>query len=297
MGEAALPPYLVETPDSVRAFIDRIDWSQISYPFPMGEVHAYLNSLSFGDYAAKAAVDMALHDIKAQMGMNPVSDLFATTGLPAPPTSLTFGISTPDELLRKFKDSKGFTRFKLKLGGPHDRACVEALRQATPHPINADANQAWTDKEEVLDMLHFLHENGVKCLEQPMPVGQFDDMCWLKERSPMPLIADESFQTLEDLAGLHGGFHGINIKLMKCGGIYPAMEIIHAARIQNMSIQLGCMTESSLATYAALVLAPLVDTVDLDGPWMVSDQPFATPKLKAGRIVPPMLPGIGAKAL
>ena len=178
-----------------------------------------------------------------------------------------------------------------------DRAIVEAIRAETDKPLTIDANQGWRDRSEALRMIEWLAGRNVLFIEQPMPKERLDDTAWLRERSPLPLVADESVQRLADVRRCHGVFHGINIKLMKCTGLREAREMIAVARALDLKVMLGCMTETSCAISAAAQLAPLVEWADLDGALLIANDVFAGATIDAGRIQLPVTPGIGVRRL
>ena len=181
----------------------------------------------------------------------------------------------------------------MKLGRENDREMIEAIRSVTDKPITVDANQGWTKRDEALRMIEWLAERGVEFIEQPMPKAQLDDTAWLRERSPLPLIADENCQRLADVASLRGVFDGINIKLMKCTGLREAHKMIVLARALGMKTMLGCMTETSCAISAAAQLSPLVDWADLDGAVLIKNDCFDGATIVDGKLVLPDRPGIG----
>jgi L-alanine-DL-glutamate epimerase-like enolase superfamily enzyme len=167
------------------------------------------------------------------------------------------------------------------------------VRSETNKPICVDINQGWKDKIMALEMAQWLKEKGVVFIEQPMPKTSVDDTAWLTENSPLPIIADEAFQTIGDFKKVHGVYSGINIKLMKCGGLYSAYIMIKMARALDMKVMIGCMTETSCAVTAAAQLSPLVDWADLDGNLLINNDVFRGILIKDGKIVLPNTPGIG----
>jgi L-alanine-DL-glutamate epimerase-like enolase superfamily enzyme len=170
---------------------------------------------------------------------------------------------------------------------------IEAIRDVTDKPITVDANQGWKDRGEALKTIEWLAARGVILIEQPMPKEQVDDTAWLRARSPLPLIADESVQRLADVARAVGVFDGINIKLMKCTGLREAHKMIALARALGLKVMLGCMTETTCAISAAAQLAPLADWADLDGAVLIKNDLFDGATLVDGRITPPARPGLG----
>lgn len=186
---------------------------------------------------------------------------------------------------------------KVKLGRDNDKEIIAAIREVSSLPIAVDANQGWTDKEYALDMIHWLQEQGVVMIEQPMSKLQLDDIAWLTEQSPLPIFADESVQRLSDVEMMKGVFSGINIKLMKCTGMREAWKMVTLARALGLKVMIGCMTETSCAVSAAAQLSPVADFADLDGNLLISNDCFAGMKIVQGKITLNDLPGIGVRKL
>lgn len=210
-----------------------------------------------------------------------------------PDTSCTLGIDTLEAMKTKLAETVPYKILKIKLGGPDDKQVVELIRTRTFKPLCADVNQGWKDKHEALDMLWFLKDKGFKFVEQPLPKEKIKEMIWLSKNSPLPLIADESCQTVKDIEALHGIFRGINIKLMKCGGIIEARKMIDLAQKLDMKILFGCMNESSCGILAAAALAPQCNWADLDGPFLTANNPFEDVPLANGKLVLSTRPGLG----
>ncbi len=245
-----------------------------------------------GQPAAAAAVDMALRDLAGKRLGAPLYELLGIDPRRAPVTSFTIGMDTPEIVAEKVREASGFEVLKVKMGSDDDRRVLEAVRDVTDRPLRIDANEGWT-LDDALSRLEWLEGMGVELVEQPLPADQLDEMRELKRRSPLPLYADESLHVAADIPRLAGAFDGINIKLMKCGGLGEALRMIAVARAHGLKIMLGCMVESSLAITAAAHLAPLVDHADLDGNLLVVDDPFAGATVERGRLVLPDGPGLG----
>jgi L-alanine-DL-glutamate epimerase-like enolase superfamily enzyme len=186
---------------------------------------------------------------------------------------------------------------KVKVGLDNDKEMIRTIRQVTDLPLSVDANQGWKDREQALDEIFWLKENGVVMVEQPMAVSRVDDNAWITERSPLPIFADEAIQRLADVPSVKGAYHGINIKLMKCTGMREAWIMINYARAEGMKVMIGCMTETSCAVSAAAQLSPAVDFADLDGNLLITNDLFEGVKVIDGRITLSDLPGIGLKRL
>ncbi len=247
-----------------------------------------------GQPAATAAIDMALRDLAGKRLGAPLYELLGLDPRPTPPTSFTIGMDTPEVVAEKVREASGFEVLKVKMGSADDRAMLEAVRDTTDRPLRVDANEGWT-LEAALERLEWLERLGVELVEQPLPAGRLEQMRELRRRSPLPLFADESLHVAADIPRLAGAFDGINIKLMKCGGIGEALRMIAVARAHGMKIMLGCMVESSLAITAAAHLSPLVDHADLDGNLLITDDPFVGVTVERGRLVLPEGPGLGVR--
>jgi L-alanine-DL-glutamate epimerase-like enolase superfamily enzyme len=296
-GEASMPPYLGETQAGAASFLDRVAGllGDFSDPFRREEILPAVDALAPGNSAAKAAVDIALHDwIGRRVGL-PLHRFFGLDPRKAPATSFTIGIDAPEVVRAKTLEAAPFRIIKVKLGRDDegDRAMIDAIRSVSSVPITVDANQGWNDRERALRMIEWLAGRNVLFVEQPVAKERLDDAAWLRQRSPLPLIADESVQRLVDVPKLRGVYDGINIKLMKCTGLREARHMIIVARALGLKVMLGCMTETSCAVSAAAQLSPLVDWADLDGALLISNDCFDGMKVVDGRITLPDRPGIG----
>ena len=302
-GEASMPPYLQKelgTLESVQAFLKRVQdiIGEFDDPFKLEEILARIDSMSESDAAAKAAVDIALHDLVGKMLGAPWYKIWGFDAAKAPSTTFTIGIDTPEIVRAKTKEcAEKFNILKVKLGRDNDKEMIETIRSVTNLPIAIDANQGWKDKKYALDMIHWLNERGIVMIEQPMPKTQIDDIAWVTEHSPLPVFADESIQRLKDVAAQKGVFSGINIKLMKCTGMREAWKMLNLARAMDMKVMIGCMTETSCACSAAAQLSPAVDFADLDGNLLIANDRFRGMEVVGGKITIPDLPGIGVVKL
>ena len=292
-GEASMPPYLGESVESVGNFLKRVDLSGFDSPFLVEEILNYIDNLAPGNYAAKASVDIALHDLAGKLMNQPWYRIWGLDPRKTPNTSFTIGIDTPEVVKEKVREAAQFRILKVKLGQKNDREMITTIRSVTDLPLCVDVNQGWKERGMALDMIHWLKEQGVVFVEQPMPKESVDDAAWLTANSPLPLIADEAIQTVADFKKVQGVYSGINIKLMKCGGMHAAYTMISMARALNMKVMIGCMTETSCAVTAAAQLSPLVDWADLDGNLLIDNDVFEGVKIKDGKIILPELPGIG----
>lgn len=294
-GEASMPPYLGESIDSVCKYLNSLDLSRFNDPFAFEEIHEYMDSVAPNDRAAKASVDIALHDLTGKIMGQPWYKIWGLNPEKAPNTSFTISYDAdPEEMRKKIEETKPFKIVKVKMGVGHDKETVEALRRYSDVPICVDANQGWSDRDQALEMCNWLADRGCLFVEQPMPKEQIDDTAWLRERSPLPLIADEFLQRLPDVRRAYGVYDGINIKLMKSTGLHEAHKMATLARALDMKVMLGCMTETSCAVSAASQLSPLVDWADLDGNLLIANDCFDGMKIVDGKVtIPRDRPGIG----
>ena len=292
-GEASMPPYLGESHETVTNFLKKVDLSGFSDPFMMEEILDYIDNIAPGNYAAKASVDIALHDLIGKIINQPWYRILGLNPEKTPNTSYTIGIDKPDVVRLKVGEALEFKILKVKLGEDNDKEMIETIRSVTDVPLCADVNQGWKNKKMALDMIYWLNERNVQFIEQPMQKNLVDDHAWLTGNSPIPVIADESVQTVSDIKSVYGAYSGINIKLMKCGGIRSAFKMINTARALDMKVMIGCMTETSCAISAATQLSPLVDWADLDGNLLISNDVFEGVKVNNGKLVLNNRPGIG----
>lgn len=297
-GEASMPQYLGQTVQSVTSFLQKVDLSPFHDPFQLEDILAYVDSLSPGDTAAKAAVDIALHDLVGKLLGAPWYKIWGLDKAKAPSTTFTIGIDTADVVRQKTREcANKFNILKVKLGRDNDKEMIETIRSVTQLPIAVDVNQGWKDRQMALDMIFWLKEHGIVMVEQPMPKEQKDDIAWITERSPLPIFADEAIQRLKDIKSVEGAYSGINIKLMKCTGMREAWKMLNYARAIGMKVMVGCMTETSCAVSAAAQLSPAVDFADLDGNLLISNDRFKGMEVVKGKITLPDRPGIGVVKL
>jgi len=284
-GEASMVPYMGESFQSANEYLSKVDTAQFKYPFYFGQIMDYLDGLAPGNPAIKAGIDIALHDLDGKIQQKPCWQLLGSDPAKMPLTSFTIGIDTPEMMIQKVKEAPACKIIKVKLGRDSDKELIKTIRSVTDLPLFVDANQGWTDLHQSLDMCHWLHEQGVLLIEQPMLKTNPDSNAWLTERSPIPIIGDEAVQRLPDVEKAQGVYHGINIKLMKSAGMYEAHQMILKARELGLSLMIGCMSETSCATLAGIALAPQCDWADLDGPFLTSNNPYQMPEFRDGKWV------------
>jgi len=259
----------------------------------MDDILQYVDSSMPGNTAAKASVDIALHDLVGKILKQPWYKIWGFDPADTPNTSFTIGIDTPDIVKQKVAEAAPYKILKVKLGQNTDNQIIETIRSITDRPLCADVNQGWTDRVKALETIHWLKENGVVFVEQPMPKTAVDDIAWLTQNSPLPIIADESLQRLSDVMKVYGIYNGINIKLMKCTGMREAHKILILSRSLGMKVMIGCMTETSCAISAAAQLAPKADWADLDGNLLISNDPYSGMRITDGKVTLIDQPGIG----
>ncbi|MCL4547796.1 MAG: dipeptide epimerase [Bacteroidetes bacterium] len=292
-GEASLPPYLPEDQESVVRFLSKVELHDLKNYDDLVDNLENINKISSADQAAKASIDIALHDLLGKIQNQSCSKIYNLLSAQLPLTSFTIGIDNEDVIKQKVSEADEFKILKIKLGTDKDKQLINMIRQLTDKPLYVDANQGWDKKEKALEMIEWLSKQNVVLVEQPTPKTNFSDTKWLTANSPLPIIADESFQQLEDLERVRETFSGINVKLMKCTGIREAYKIIMKAKEYDLKIMLGCMTETSCGISAAIQLASLADFADLDGNQLIKNDPFATKTVQDGRLIASTRPGLG----
>lgn len=292
-GEASMVPYMGESHESAAAFLNKVDVSQFKFPFDFEAIINYLDSLEPGNPAIKAAIDIALHDLEGKLLNKSCWQLAGSNPALMPVTSYTIGMDTPEVFLKKVKEAEGFKVIKVKLGRDTDKELINIIRSVTQVPIYVDANQGWTDRQKSLEMCHWLQEQGVVLIEQPMLKTDTESNAWLTQHSPIPIIGDEAVQRLGDVEKAAGIYHGINVKLMKSAGMYEGRQMILKAKQLGLKVLIGCMSETSCASLAAAALAPLCDWADIDGPFLTKNNPYRDPAFVDGRYVLGDDPGLG----
>lgn len=243
--------------------------------------------------AARCALDLSIHDWLGKRFGVPLWRYLALDPARAPTTSYTIGIADTGEMLAKLEAVRGiYDTIKVKLGSGRDIEIIEAMRSRFSGALRIDANEGWTPEESVR-LLNEMKRFDLEFCEQPIPAGSPERLRWIRERITIPLVADEDAKDARDVALLKGCVDGVNVKLVKTGGIRGALEMIHAARAFGMRIMIGCMLESSLLATAAAHLTPLVDWADLDGPLLIAEDPFTGLTYDGGKMILPDGPGLG----
>ena len=296
-GEAAPSKHYGETADTVAAVMPVLAqvldganaWSLEALE------HAMAKAIRF-NASARAAVSAALHDLVAKRLGVPLYRMWGLDPALSPPTSFTIGIAPDEATLRaRVQEAASYPVLKIKLGSAWDERIIRIVREMEPGKLlRVDANAAWTPKH-ALRMIPMLQEHGVEFVEQPLPAHELEGLRFVRERSTLPIIADESCLVSTDIPALAGAVDGINIKLAKCGGLREALRMVATARAHGMSVMCGCMVESSLGITAAAQLAPLLDYADLDGAALVENDPYVGARIEGGRIELPSGMGLGVQ--
>ena len=288
-----MPPMYGETQESAIRFISKVDLSGFTDPFDIDGIMQYVDSIEPGNSAAKASIDIALHDIAGKAAGKACYDLFELPEVKSINTSKTIGIETPGIIKERTLEAKDFHCLKIKLGSDNDHEIIDAVREVSNQPLFVDANQGWKDKYLALENISWLRKQGVIFVEQPMPVEMEEEMAWLKSRSSLPIVGDEGVQRLKDVERADNFYHGVNIKLMKSTGLNEGFKMAQLAKEKGLKVMLGCMSETSCAISAAFHLASFADWVDLDGNLGVTNNPYKGIETQNGKLVNNNIPGIG----
>lgn len=299
-GEAAPSSHYGERRSSVLAFLQEFAGSLrtdplSTAPLAMETLHRRLAQVAHLNPAARAAIDMAAYDLLGKMAGLPVATLLGGDLAETPRTSFTIGIDTPERMAAKTRAASHYPILKVKVGTPHDIENLAAVRSAAPHAIiRVDANAAWTPRQAIR-MIREIDQFGIEFVEQPVADHDLAGLRLVRQQSVLPIYADESCIVPADVPRVADCVDGINIKLMKCGGLYPAVQMVHLARAHNLRVMLGCMIESSVAITAAAHLSTLVDVADLDGHLLLAhgDDPFVGVQVIDGRLMLSTAPGLG----
>lgn len=294
-GEASPNVRYGEDIETLNAFFSKVDLSRFESPFAGEEISRFVDLLEPGNNSAKCAIDVALHDWVGKKLNIPLWKMWGLNPETAPLSSFTIAIDSKEIVQQKVREAEEFPILKIKVGLENDREMIDAIREITDKPLYVDANEGWKTRETAIESVKWLKDRNVVFIEQPMPAEQFEDIKWLRDHSEIPLIADESVHHLHDIPKLAAAFDGINIKLMKSGGLREATRMIHAARAQKMKVMMGCMIESAVGISAAAQLSPLLDYCDLDGNVLINNDPFAGCRNVKGRLKLTERPGLGVE--
>jgi L-alanine-DL-glutamate epimerase-like enolase superfamily enzyme len=248
-----------------------------------------------GQFAAKAALDIAMMDWVGKKMNAPLYKLLGLDPADTPITTFSIGIDNPETTKQKVEEADPFPVLKIKVGLNTDEPTIAAVRSVTKKPLRVDANEGWKDKEEAVRKINWLETQGVEFVEQPMPAEMLEETRWVRKRVHLPLIADEAALSAQAIPKLVESYDGVNVKLDKCGGIQQALRMIYVAKSLGMKTMLGCMVSSSVSVTAAAHLSPLVDYADLDGNLLVGNDPYRGVQVDRGKLVLPDGPGLGAR--
>ncbi|QRK08998.1 dipeptide epimerase [Archangium violaceum] len=293
-GEAAPNVRYGESADTVTEALQKLAPALEGDPWHFRVLSQRVEEALPGNHAAKAALDIALYDLAGKRLGVPLYRMFGLDPARMPITSFSIGIDDPATMAQKVREAEPYPVLKIKLGAQSVREMFDAVRSATSKTVRVDANEAWSP-EEALKHIEWLATQGVELVEQPLPAADVEGAKWLRQRSPLPLVADEALMMASDVPRLAEGYHGINVKLQKCGGIREALRIIETARSCGLKVMLGCMVETSVGIAAAAHLGPLVDWLDLDGNLLLSADPFQGHPVVDGRIRLGDGPGLGVE--
>lgn len=294
-GECSPSSYHGQTPESVMDSLRELEpWLEerdpVDYRFVLEEAKARLE----GNLQALCALDLALHDWIGKRHGLPIWKMWGLSAKAIPPTCYTLGLDSVPKVLEKLREFRDYPIFKVKLGREGDMEIVRALRKETKAILRVDANTGWTPAETI-EKSRELKELGVEYIEQPMPPERNEEMAEVRAKSALPILADESSVKPEDVPNLRGLFDGINIKLVKCGGLQPALRMVALARTYGMKVMIGCMVESSCCCTAAAQIGSLADYLDLDGPLLIAEDPFKGMQIERGEIRLPDAAGLGVE--
>jgi L-Ala-D/L-Glu epimerase len=293
-GEAAPSRFYGETAETVLAALNVYVAGMPDDPFDLEVTERRWASLLRVNASARAALSSALHDLVGKRLGVPVYRLWGLDPSKAPRSTFTIGLDTPERIRLKVGEAAEYPILKIKLGTDRDVEMLRAIRGVTDKELRVDANCGWTVKQAIA-MLPVLQEFGVTVLEQPLPPDQIAGLAEISRRATIPVVADESCRTVEDIPPLVGAVDGINIKLAKCGSLREALRMIAVARAHGMMVMVGCMIESSLGITAAAHFTPLVDIVDLDGAALLANDPFTGAGIAGGQVTLPDGPGLGVR--
>ena len=300
LGEASPASYHAETPETVEAALNVIARANVlgDDPFAIAEVTRRMDKVVAGNASAKAGIEMAMHDLAGQIANQPTYKMLGLSMLEQPITDFTIGIASLDMIERKTElaIAAGYKVLKVKQGTDIDREIIQRVRNvAKDIPLRVDANGGWTPKQAV-EMSKYLAENNVQFIEQPLPkFAHAEDFRFVKERSPIPIFADESICKAIDVARLSDSIDGVVVKLAKTGGLLEALRVIHTARAHSLQVMFGCMIESSIGVTAAVHLSSLCDYLDLDGALLLASDPYEGAEYKDGYLRLNDRPGLGVK--
>ncbi len=295
-GEGAPIPRYRENAVTGKKVVEGIgEWLTSQDPRAFSKLMSEVFRKIDGQWAAKAAIDIAVMDWVGQKLGVPLYRYFGLDAKDAPVTTFSIGIDTPEMTKKKLDEASQFPVLKIKVGLDTDEATMETVRRFTKKPLRVDANEGWTNKEEAVRKINWLEKMGVEFIEQPMPAAMLEETRWVRSKVHIPIIADEACLHASDIPKLSECFDGVNVKLDKSGGILEGYRMLQIAKALGMKTMLGCMISSSVSVTAAAHLSPLVDYADLDGNLLISNDPYTGVTVKDGKLILPDRPGLGLK--
>lgn len=290
IGEAAAVAYHGETQAGILDYLEKLADLEFD-PFLLEDS---LKQLPAGSRAARAGVDIALHDAWGKALGQPLYRLFGLNPEKLPLTSFTIAIDEPEQMAERARNS-GLPILKIKLGSPDDERIIAAVRRATAARLRLDANAGWT-RQQAAELIPRLAQYEIEFIEQPLPVGDIEGLRWLRAQNfGVPIFADEPIKSAQDILAHAGAVDGVVIKVMKSGGLRPAWQQIQLARTLDLQVMIGCMVETSVGVTAAAHLAPLCDYADLDGPLLIRNDPYRGVAYQGARLILPDAPGLGVQ--
>jgi L-alanine-DL-glutamate epimerase-like enolase superfamily enzyme len=294
LGEGApIVRYHENAEDGKKAIETIASFLQSANPSHFQKLMSEVSAKVPGQFAAKAALDIALLDWAGKKSDLPIYKMLGLDPADAPITTFSIGIDTPETTREKVLEAEPFPVLKIKVGLNTDEATIAAVRSVTKKPLRVDANEGWKDKEEAVRKINWLETQGVEFVEQPMPADMLEETRWVRSRVHLPILADEAAVNAQAIPKLADAYDGINVKLDKCGGIQQALRMIYVAKSLGMKTMLGCMISSSVSVTAAAHLSPLVDYADLDGNLLIANDAFHGVRVTRGKLILPDGPGLG----
>ena len=293
-GEGAPIVRYKESAQTARKAVESVaEYLKTADPWKFSKVLGEVFRRIGGEWAAKAAIDIALMDWAGQKLGVPLYRYFGLDARDAPVTTFSIGMDKPDVVRRKILEAEQFPVLKIKVGLDSDEEMLASVRGVTKKPLRVDANEGWKSREEAVRKINWLESQGVEFIEQPMPASMIGDIRWVRSKVHIPIIADEACLHPRDIPELATAYDGVNVKIDKCGGMLEAFRMIQVARSLGLKVMLGCMVSSSVAVTAAAHLSPLVDYADLDGNLLISNDPYTGVLVERGKLVLPNRPGLG----
>lgn len=295
LGEGAPIVRYNETAAQAKELLEKETWLAERDPWQFTKLMSEIFRRIEGNYAAKAALDIALLDWVGQRLEVPLYRFFGLDPKDAPVTTFSIGIDKADVIKQKVREAEAFPVLKVKVGLDNDEEVIDAVRSVTKKPLRVDANEGFKSKEQAVEKINWLEKQGVEFIEQPLPASNLEDMNWIRRRVHIPIFADEACLHPADIPKLAPHFDGVNVKIDKAGGLLEGRRMIEMARSLGLKVMMGCMVSSSVAITGAAHLSPLVDYADLDGHLLISNDPYTGVTAPKGKLTLPTRPGLGLR--